>query len=316
MILSFMCIPAFNDWSWHADSDLLSDYGDFIGGFVGAIFSLAGFCLISLTLNAQQKEINTQKKAYERESFESTFFNLLNVQQNITNDLKAYFWRPNVGTDRLITIEKYSVRGREFFSIAVKERKLIKRSLSSKEYLGIYEEPKDHEVEGWLVNIEEQSRMEPNPSDYLDKEVRKLHRRSQLQLINLIYGIDEEKWKNGRAKTGVDRVKFVYELFFDKYRYVVGHYFRNLYHVVKFVDDYEKSQCTKAESGEQAQQEIRDRCNRYAGFIQAQMSSYELALLHDDSVIFSKMRELVEKYHLIENCSSGDLIDNNSYVNK
>lgn len=139
----FFCMTPFNDWSGERDATLFGLYGDFIGGFVGALFSLAGFFLLYLTLRAQQESINSQekelkaqKKSSEQESFESTFFNLLNVQQNITNDLKAYFFKLN----GLTSFESYSISGREFFRIAVLERFWINISLSSDKYLGMYDE--------------------------------------------------------------------------------------------------------------------------------------------------------------------------------
>lgn len=37
---------AFNDYSFHINPELASNFGDFIGGFVGPLFSLAGVFLL------------------------------------------------------------------------------------------------------------------------------------------------------------------------------------------------------------------------------------------------------------------------------
>ena len=142
-IVLFLCSQPFNDWSWQPDASLFGMYGDFIGGFVGTIFSLAGFIFLYLTFRSQQEsikkqeeELKMQKLTFEQESFESTFFNLLNVQHNITNDLKAEFWT----LYDVSVISKKQVFGREIFKMAIKERFLINESLSSKLYLDIYKE--------------------------------------------------------------------------------------------------------------------------------------------------------------------------------
>jgi hypothetical protein len=325
-IILFILIAPFNDWSWQTDSSLFSDYGEFIGGFVGALFSLAGFFLIYLTLIAQQKsikkqeeEIRNQKKISDAASFEKTFFNLLNVHQNITNDLKATFFE----LSDIYTIRSYTVSGRELFSVAVSERFWINRSLSYEKFIGIFDLSDDEYVASELQRIENQGRTEPPDSNYYEEESGKLKRIRRLQLINKVYGITEEKWKEGHKTKGVDRVKFIYDLFFEKYHYVVGHYFRHLYHIIKFVSKYEEAQIKKAiddneRSGidDNERSDIKNRCRQYARFIQAQMSSYELALLHDNSLCFDKMLALVKKYHLLDNCSSEGLIYQTNYIER
>lgn len=315
IIVIFLCAPPFNDWSGQLDSKLFGEYGDFIGGFVGALFSLAGFFLLYLTLRAQQEttkkqdeELKAQKKAFEQESFETTFFNLLNVQQNITNDLKADLWKLNG-----IIKKRYQISGREFFRVAVLERFWINSSLSTSEYQGIYNESENEE---WVEEFEQLSGSESinaYPFDEIgDKEIKMLRRR-KIQLINLNYGITKDRWEVGKHTTGIDRVNFVYELFFKKYHYVVGHYFRNLYHIVKFVRQFEviqrRKNCDSLED-----ERIIKRCYQYARFIQAQMSSDELAMLHDNSLSFPKMLKLVKKYNLVDNCAVEVLIDKTNYI--
>lgn len=295
-IITFMCISPFNDWSGQTDSVLFGLYGDFIGGFAGSLFSLAGFFLLYLTFRAQQhiikqqdEELKAQKKAFEQESFETTFFNLLNVQQNLTNEIKAYFKK----LKGVAEIEDYAISGREFFSIAVKERFQIEKSLSSQKYFGMHS----------CSNI----------YSYLDKEPTRTQKEREIQLVNEIYGITKEKWQEGRKKEGIDRINFIYDLFFHKYHYAIGHYFRNLYHIVRFIRQFEVIQRRK--NRDQLEDErIIKQCKNYAQFIQAQMSSDELALLHDNSLGFPRMLKLVKKYNLVDNCSIEDLIDKTNFI--
>ena len=81
-----------------------------------------------------------------------------------------------------------------------------------------------------------------------------------------------------------------YEKFFDKYQSRVGHYFRNLYNVVKFVD--EKSDILKDHKAKKF----------YTNLIRAQLSSYELGLLFYNclSERRDKFQKLVVKYALLK----------------
>src|SRR5665648_150608 len=82
----------FNDWSFKIDPELSGQFGSFIGGIVGSLFSLVAALLLYKTLMTQVKTLKQQKKGLKRqkiasriESFETTFFNLLSTQQEIRN---------------------------------------------------------------------------------------------------------------------------------------------------------------------------------------------------------------------------------------
>lgn len=61
--------------------DKTGQVGDFIGGFVGTVFSLAGFIVLLLTLKSQTKS------AYI-EQFESKFFELLKLHRDNVSEFK------------------------------------------------------------------------------------------------------------------------------------------------------------------------------------------------------------------------------------
>ena len=77
-----------------------------------------------------------------------------------------------------------------------------------------------------------------------------------------------------------------YRRFYDANQHEVGHYFRNVYRILKFVD--------RARVEEKAD---------YTGILRAQLSSYELALLFYNALspVGTKLKPLVEKYALLEN---------------
>jgi hypothetical protein len=86
-----------------------------------------------------------------------------------------------------------------------------------------------------------------------------------------------------------------YASFYEEHQESLGHYFRNLYHLVKFVD--------------RSSVDAKDK-EFYTHLVRAQMSSDELLLLFyncHSSFGRRKFYPLVERYALVENMSQGDL---------
>ena len=123
-----------------------------------------------------------------------------------------------------------------------------------------------------------------------------------LQKLRDIYQPLEERFNAG-IQINEDRERELiykwlndkYEEFFPDLQPYVGHYFRHLYNIVKFVD---KSASEVAEK------------KFYTDLIRAQLSSTELGLLfyHGLSDRGAEFRDLVEKYALFENIPSEVLI--------
>src|SRR5690554_2480517 len=61
-----------------------TQYATFVGGTAGPMAALAGFLFIYLTFQHQQEQINRHELQFERQSFENTFFNLLNYHKQLT----------------------------------------------------------------------------------------------------------------------------------------------------------------------------------------------------------------------------------------
>lgn len=87
--------------------------------------------------------------------------------------------------------------------------------------------------------------------------------------------------------------------YLDKYHNVLGHYFRNLYHIFKFI------YLTKQIANEQKQ--------FYANIIRAQLSNAELTLLFYNCFVenlgYPKFKFLVENFDILQNMDEIDLID-------
>lgn len=81
IIIVFLFFKAFNDWSFIINSKLASEYGAFVGGIAGSLFTLAAFLLLYETLIAQ-------KIAFQIQQFESNFFELLKIHRENVNEIK------------------------------------------------------------------------------------------------------------------------------------------------------------------------------------------------------------------------------------
>ena len=77
-------------WRWGKDINIseTGEFGDFVGGFIGTIISAAGFLFLYLTLKDQREGSNNQRKSFEKERFESNFFELLKLHRDNVAALK------------------------------------------------------------------------------------------------------------------------------------------------------------------------------------------------------------------------------------
>ena len=101
---------------------------------------------------------------------------------------------------------------------------------------------------------------------------------------------------HGKANTKFNRsgqltiVQEAYSSFHYQHQQDIGHYFRNFYRILKFVDN----------------SPIDDKTN-YTGILRAQMSSFELALLFYNSLhpLGINLKPLIEQFAILENMDPG-----------
>jgi hypothetical protein len=207
-------------------------FGDMFGA-VNALFSGLAFAGVIYTLLLQRKELKLQRRELEetrkelkgqkeqleaqnqtlkKQNFESTFFQLLRLQNEIVNSIDLV--NPNDNTR--------VTRGRDCFRVFYKR---------------------------------------------LHKQWDKAN--SELQ-----------------GKPDSEKINVAYSAFFLEAQAEIGHYFRSLYNIVKFVD----------------RSEVVEK-NLYTNLVCAQLSSYELALLFYNclsDIGKEKFKPLVEKYSLLK----------------
>jgi hypothetical protein len=306
IIVLFLFISPFNDWSFENNATLFSQYGDFIGGFIGPVFSLAAFFLIYKTLITQQVALEQQDSVSRQDRFEITFFNLLKTQRDIANDIKAYFFSYNTASKT----KTYTATGRDFFIYSKGELNNLWDSLESKTYLGFYdvdEARSDHNLIDQYYNDPDRNDSQDDDS-YKEEEEAKLNNKHNLQRINKAYAIDKAKWEDAKKMKIQEKMSLVYGLYFQNFHYMAGHYFRHLYHILDFADKSLLKQLSFTKDPI-IEQEIKENFKKYISFIQAQMSSYELMLLFYNSLSFPKMLKLIKKHNFLENLAVEDLIN-------
>lgn len=101
--------------------------GDFIGGVIGSVWALAGVFLYFSALKLQQQELKSQReematsqKLLDQQLFEATFFNLLKVQDNIKNSIKAYFFTASI-VGYHIEEKSHEIKSSDFFNRGINE---------------------------------------------------------------------------------------------------------------------------------------------------------------------------------------------------
>ena len=112
--------------------------------------------------------------------------------------------------------------------------------------------------------------------------------------VQLIY--EDETDRNNNVEEGTEALAVIcYERIFDENPEALGHYFRNLYHIIKFVDE----------------SSVEDK-KRYTSLVRAQLSSYEHVLLHYNGLSgygVEKFKRLIQDYALLENMGPALLLN-------
>lgn len=249
------------------DLAILEKYGSFAGGFIGSLFSMAGFLLLF-------EAIIQQQRMFERQQFESKYFDLLKIHRDNTAELRKRL--PIKG-------DKYE-EGRRVFVLMRKE---------FGEILGIIRD--EHQRQALALQDQ--------------------------QLVNLaylifFYGVSETLFTKGQNKTSLLRERLEhahYPLPFvdavihsccqcldEENMYIrfngnqarLGHYFRHLFQMIKFVD--QSSIINDSDK------------DTYIKTLRAQLSAHEQLILFYSAIseigkAWSSPVNYISKYQLIRN---------------
>jgi hypothetical protein len=225
------------------NSDKFSHFGGFVGGIVGCLWSLLSILLFYITLQLQRKELRLQRLDLEltrkelegqkeelktsntnsnKQLFDSKFFQLLNLHNQILNSIDFTEDSKNI-------LSLKNIKGIFFF-------KELSRRIANYFFSTLPETKKDFGNE-----------------------------KDQQKLLN------------------------IYRFCFNGYRSVLGHYFRNLYHIVRIIDESIIISDSDKED--------------YMKILRAQLSNYELVLLAYNGISpqGEKFYPLINTYELLKN---------------
>ncbi len=277
----------------------LSDRGAFGDkfGFINSLFSglALGGIIISIIIQQeelilQRKELAETREEFKEQNFQTTFFSLLKTQRQLADDISTVsFYQEDFGK-----YKKLELKGRNFFIQSRRELEKIIRALRHEKYSNI---PND-------VRLNEYFHEEAN-----EFEISELLIQDELAHTNEYYEISELTWNKSKEKSNIDIAYESYNAFFNRYHFVIGHYFRHLYHILNYLKEAENEKLLDKNLKENEKSEIKKNFMKYANFIQAQMSTAELFLLFYNALAFPKTLELIKKYNLLENLTEEDLVE-------
>lgn len=273
-------------------------FGDKFGS-INSLFS--GFALAGIvyTVYLQKKELSLQRLELEqtreefkiqnitlkKQRFENTFFQLQSLHNEIIDKLKIDIFDGNY--------EK-----KAFFEGAIKQLKYKSPSLSYYKFT-FYLKLQENEIKLYFSNKGE-------TYDFLskldDNEIREM---SQLT------SNDIHDFLAITVETKEQYIQRDYLDFFIEHQHSLGHYFRNLYHIFKYI--YYTDLIVESEKP------------LYSNLMRAQLSSGELVLLFYNSLTpiryfserpnlgFPKFKYLIDHYDILQNMSHSLLLDKDHF---
>ncbi|MDD2983737.1 MAG: putative phage abortive infection protein [Crocinitomicaceae bacterium] len=245
----------------------LGTVGDWFGGLSGPLIGLSSFILVYLAFRLQgeqnrqqQIEFDKQNKILSLQRFESSFFQLLTFHNEIVQAL----WVD--------------------YNYVSKREKLKRKKEGGKE--GEMEEYIKETTEG-----EQSDKREYFSTVYLMMQ----HNLKEINLKSVGLSKEMKSSLSYKESVAIENYSTVY----NKEQASLGHYFRHLYHIVKYIH---KSDLITDEQKK-----------HYAALLRAQLSAYELVLLLYNCLVedlgYPKFKYLVDKYDMLQNMNGKLLLD-------
>lgn len=185
------------------DPNKASQFGDFIGGYIGSIFTLLSIVLLYITLKDQRRTAQIEK-------FENKYFELIRMHRENASEFKLGF-----------------STGKKIFVLMIRELRLIYKRVTSVS--------KQHQLEFSnkdLLIISYRCLfygVGPNSSRMLKKNLQEYKDEFVEDLIKLLSSKKERKKAIKERKLKFNP--------FGGHQSRLGHYYRHLYQTVKYVDN-------------------------------------------------------------------------------
>lgn len=245
-------------------------YGDFIGGVLGTIFSVFAVLLIYKTYVTQKEELELSRALFSNQNFENTFFNMLKVHQELRKEINFSPLGNGIFDDN----QKigHSIQGKAFFEFIQKEfTKLWKYEYDESKMNALTDKiGQKHKVYKYIYESNSSMKISNSEGQFIDKSI-------------------SEHLK--------DIKDLKYPIFWEKYDNYIGDYFRNIYHILKYISEEKSKEITNSRNKETTNKKYK----KYADILQSQMSYSELFFMFYNALTFTKVKKYIEEFNFIEN---------------
>lgn len=270
--------------------------GDTIGGITAPIVGIMGAVLVYYALLAQieaNKQINDQfqeqQKTTIQQNFEQTFFSLLNIHHEIVNNIR-------ISSNSLKL--KLEPDGSKLRNLADDDLNSVKSDI--------------HNIAKTFNDKYLNAESTKNPVEHKSREFFKYTVEIMEDLITTLDSINprcaefvkDYEFQGEKSKhADVEIVSFfhsAYKTMFKKLDSDLGHYYRNLYRIVKMI-----SEQTFGETDEKV---IYDKQYVYTSIVRSQLSDYEIKWLFYNGLFKygEKFKPLIEEFTLLKILSRND----------
>ena len=271
LISPFFIQCYFNNWTTSGT------FGDSFGA-INSLFSglaLAGIIytiyLQKIELELQRKESRETKIQSRTQSFENMFFNLFKIHQELRKEISF-----NTSSVIFTKSKKKIINGKQFFEFA------------HKDFIELWE--KEYKEEGefgstplYNLHISDYKYEKPNGTKKTDGKI-----------------INHTVEKHLKYITDLK-----YPIFWEKYANYLGDYFRNIYHILKFIST-EKSREIK--NNESKREGVSEKYRKYADILQSQMSYSELFFMFYNAQKYTKVKPYIKEFDFVENLTIKNLL--------
>ncbi len=265
----FMYKESFN-LNTKIDSTKIAQFGDFIGGVIGSLWSLAGVILFYVALNEQRKDIKINREALNAQvSALNQQIQEFELQRVELSETREVFQEQN----QTLKIQRFE---NTFFQLINLHHNLVEKLNFIK--VGDFSVKTTLEKRGVISEA----------SKDLKEKIKK---KNQIQINTDIGWVNKDNLPENK-KIAVMRLKKAYtEFYFDDYKQILSHYFRNIYHIFKFIFTTDLIKEHKKQF--------------YASILRAQLSSDELFLILYNSMCenlgYPNFLFLIKEYNIMDN---------------
>lgn len=277
----FLFFDAFKGSSLNAEN--ASQYGDFVGGYIGTILTFISILLLYFTLKNQRESNDKNLTSAYIEKFENKFFEMIKMH------------RENVAEAGI-----KDTYGRRLFVLLLREFReivlVIDNYLKEQNKYNTFTTEEKYDIAYCVLFYG----IGPNSTRLLNSVLAKY--KDTKELINNLIELFEDEERNKEIQI---KRKFKYKLF-EGHQSRLGHYYRHLYQTVCYVHTQSSTLLSDEEK------------YKYVKILRAQLSNHEQALLFLNSLSYMgkewKDDCLIERYKLIKNLPE-DFFDKDKEIN-